>query len=106
MPAPALVLFSGGVDSTLIAALLHLSIPAHFPIDLANVSFTGASSPDRVSSLDTLTELRRWAPQRLWRLIEVDSCLQDVDAIRQGFIAKTHIIWTRIHVLRFWSWTQ
>lgn len=81
-PAPVLVLFSGGVDSTLLAALLHLCLPPHLPIDLANVSFSEETSPDRVGSILGVKELRQWAPQRLWRLIEVDSCLEEVDELR------------------------
>lgn len=81
-PAPVLVLFSGGVDSTLLAALLHLCLPDNVPIDLANVSFAEETSPDRISSISSIKELRQWAPQRLWRLIEVDSCLEEVDELR------------------------
>ena len=37
------VLFSGGIDSVVLAALLHLCMDdAQEPIDLINVAFTGA----------------------------------------------------------------
>jgi hypothetical protein len=72
-PAPLLVLFSGGVDSTLLALLAHESLPPEAPIDLASICFAGGTSPDRLAVLDALAELRAAAPGRRWRLILV-SC--------------------------------
>lgn len=69
--APLLVLFSGGVDSVLLAALAHRCLPPGAPIDLANVCFDAGRSPDRQAAIAALQELRQWAPQRNWRLLEV-----------------------------------
>jgi hypothetical protein len=77
-PSPVLILFSGGVDSTFIAALAHLALPPEVPIDLSNVCFVGGASPDRLAAHSALLELAACAPQRQWRLIEVDSSLEEV----------------------------
>ena len=37
-------------------------------------------SPDRRSALLALAELSSWAPDRIWRLIEFDSTLEETDA--------------------------
>ncbi|KFM26828.1 Asparagine synthetase domain-containing protein 1 [Auxenochlorella protothecoides] len=78
--APLMVLFSGGVDSTLLAALAHQALPPCMPIDLVSVCFDAGRSPDRLSALDALRELRAWAPRRRWRLVRIDCGLADVDA--------------------------
>eukprot|EP00803_Ostreobium_quekettii_P010644 evm.model.scf_78.13 EVM.evm.TU.scf_78.13 scf_78:150143-155524(-) len=86
-PAPVLILFSGGVDSTLLAALTHRALPPGVPIDLANVSFDGLRSPDRQGGRSSVEELSEWAPDRLWRLIEVDSDLAEVDRHRNHLLS-------------------
>lgn len=77
--APIMILFSGGVDSTLIAALAHQCLPPDVPIDLSNVCFDGGRSPDRLAARSALAELAAYAPSRAWRLVEVDRTLEDVD---------------------------
>ena len=77
--SPVLVLFSGGVDSVLVAALAHRCLPPGLPLDLCNVCFDAGRSPDRIAARAALRELSAWAPGRAWRLIEVDATLEDTD---------------------------
>ncbi|XP_057777286.1 uncharacterized protein LOC130995856 [Salvia miltiorrhiza] len=73
--APIAVLFSGGLDSMIIAALLHQCIDSKYDIDLLNVSFDGESAPDRISARAGLVELQKIAPSRRWNLVEIDADL-------------------------------
>ena len=77
--APVAILFSGGVDSTLLAALAHECMEPALPIDLVSICFDGGASPDRASALDALAELAAWAPALRWRLLLLDATLADVD---------------------------
>eukprot|EP00898_Chlorokybus_atmophyticus_P002784 jgi/Chlat1/3506/Chrsp23S03693 len=86
--ASVAVLFSGGVDSMLLAALAHEHIPITEPIDLSNVCFFGGKSPDRQTARAGLVELQRIAPQRKWRLIEVDMDIdKDVEPCKDKLMA-------------------
>ncbi|XP_073059357.1 uncharacterized protein [Primulina eburnea] len=73
---PLAVLFSGGLDSMIIAALVHHCIDKKYEIDLLNVSFDGESAPDRISARAGLKELQKNAPFRRWNLVEIDADLQ------------------------------
>ncbi len=53
------VLFSGGIDSTLLAIFTHLALPPSVVIVLVNVSFDPLKGPDRITSLVAFTELKR-----------------------------------------------
>ncbi|KAK6133906.1 hypothetical protein DH2020_032367 [Rehmannia glutinosa] len=66
--APIGVLFSGGLDSMIIAALLHQCIDSE-------CNFDGESAPDRISARAGLKELQKIAPSRRWNLIEIDADL-------------------------------
>lgn len=69
-PAAVLVLFSGGLDSAVVARLAHDHCPPGEPIDLSSVCFANGQSADRVAARSAVEELRRAAPGREWRLIE------------------------------------
>lgn len=81
--ASVAVLFSGGIDSVVLAALTHRHVPANQPIDLINVSFFNDSvdgdsqssltrSPDRLAAILSYNEMQSRFPERTWRFIAVD----------------------------------
>ena len=58
-PTPSVqVLFSGGIDSTILAALLCEVLDPSISLDLVNVSFDPDRSPDRISSLFAIADLK------------------------------------------------
>lgn len=71
--APIAILFSGGLDSMILAALLDQCLTPNCEIDLLNVSFDGPHAPDRISAKAGVIELQRIAPLRRWRLVEIDA---------------------------------
>lgn len=52
-------MFSGGLDSTLIGALLAECLDKDVTIDLINVSFDAETSADRITSILSYYELRK-----------------------------------------------
>ncbi|KAJ6017670.1 hypothetical protein N7451_001049 [Penicillium sp. IBT 35674x] len=95
--AKVAVLFSGGLDCTLLARLSHDILPIEEPIDLLNVAFenprvaaaAAASSkrqnlplslpdstyeacPDRITGRSAYNELQKTCPGRNWRFIAID----------------------------------
>jgi asparagine synthetase B (glutamine-hydrolysing) len=78
------ILFSGGLDCTVLAALAHKNIPHHQPIDLINVCFDPKhASPDRQTSVLSYIDLCRLYPERNWRLVAVDVDVKQVFACRE-----------------------
>ena len=88
------ILFSGGLDCTLLAHYTHLHTPPSQPIDLINVAFIGhlpASSallhcPDRITAYNSLHELHRLHPSRHYRLLCVDVTLAGLEATKDGLV--------------------
>lgn len=67
------ILFSGGVDSTVLAALADRILPIDEPIDLLNVAFfSDVRTPpaDRQTGLQALSELNH---SRTWNFVKVKS---------------------------------
>ncbi|GAB4829046.1 hypothetical protein Ancab_018705 [Ancistrocladus abbreviatus] len=75
---PVAVLFSGGLDSMILAALLHECLDPKYGIDLLNISFEGQSAPDRITARSGVEELKRVAPLRRWTLVEIDADLSNL----------------------------
>lgn len=79
------VLFSGGLDCSTLARMMHDILPHNEPIDLLNVAFENprisnnltaeesySQCPDRITALATYAELIEVCPERLWRLVKID----------------------------------
>ncbi|XP_050423030.1 asparagine synthetase domain-containing protein CG17486 [Adelges cooleyi] len=72
------ILFSGGIDSAILALLASNFVEFDEPIDLLNVSFEKPTDlgnyncPDRQTCLNTLEELKKLCPTRCWNLIELN----------------------------------
>jgi asparagine synthetase B (glutamine-hydrolysing) len=79
------VLFSGGIDSTLLALLAHNHVPRDQPIDLLNVAFD-ENAPDRVTGLVALEELKTLAPDREWNFVAIDVKKPELDEARSELI--------------------
>lgn len=104
------ILFSGGIDCTILACLADQLIDPHLPIDLINVSFerivrngTNKSSPidyntpDRLSALASLDELKRLSPQRQWNLIIVNVTRNELNETLRSKIC--HLVYPLTSVL-------
>jgi asparagine synthetase B (glutamine-hydrolysing) len=90
--APVAVLFSGGLDSTVLAALVNKELPEGVPIDLINVAFGDekqtSNAPDRVTCMQSYDDLLQIAPKRPWRLVlvnvpktELEHCMSEVASL-------------------------
>uniref|UniRef100_A0A336LXQ2 CSON009715 protein n=1 Tax=Culicoides sonorensis TaxID=179676 RepID=A0A336LXQ2_CULSO len=90
------ILFSGGLDCSILAKLADIHIPRDQPIDLINVAFEKVKRkpnprqtnkekdvireqvpidwnvPDRLTAHQTFNELKKICPDRQWKLVEVN----------------------------------
>ncbi|XP_058459210.1 asparagine synthetase domain-containing protein CG17486 isoform X2 [Malaya genurostris] len=78
------ILFSGGIDCTIIALLVDKFVDQDIPIDLINVAFQKVERPgnqksviswdvpDRLTGRATLKELHILRPKRKWQFVEVN----------------------------------
>lgn len=89
------ILFSGGIDCSILAILADKFIDKTIAIDLINVSFEkivrnqiksneNYETPDRLTSRQTLEELIQLRPQREWNLVEVNVTREELkDALKR-----------------------
>lgn len=85
--AKVAILFSGGLDCTLLARITHSVLPLDEAVDLINVAFENPRSmaartgppvspyelcPDRVTGRSSYTELTQVCPERNWRFVAVN----------------------------------
>ena len=109
-PPRVAVLFSGGLDCTVLARILHDTLPKTQDIDLLNVAFenprvvqaAGASQlsqtprsvysfcPDRITGLSSYSELLTICSGRTWRFISIDIPYSDTLAHRSRVISLIH----------------
>lgn len=98
------IMFSGGIDSALLAHLVNLILPINerylfeilikyvktvFSIDLLNVSFD-PTSPDRKTSIRSYNELKTLSPMRNYKLILIDKNLQDIEEQEKDLLEKIY----------------
>lgn len=92
--APLGVLFSGGIDCMVLAALADRYVRPDRAIDLLNVAFenprtqkNGKGStydvPDRKTGRAGVEELKRLAPSRQWNFVEIDVSYFEATAARR-----------------------
>lgn len=108
--AKVAVLFSGGLDCTLLARLAHDALPKKESIDLINVAFENPrvaaalkakhekenrkeqmpsiyeSCPDRITGRAAHAELQKVCPHRVWRFVAVNIPFQEFSAHREEVI--------------------
>ena len=98
------VLFSGGLDCTILARLCHDLLSPNESIDLLNVAFEnprihsklepGTSPyelcPDRITGRSSYTELVQLCPGRRWRFVEVNVPYTETVAHRATVMALMH----------------
>ncbi|KAK4883966.1 hypothetical protein RN001_000237 [Aquatica leii] len=80
------VLFSGGIDCTILTLLLDQYIDKNRPIDLLNVAF-GTKVPDRQTGMQSFEELKRLRPNRNWNFMELNVEQDELNEKREQFVA-------------------
>uniref|UniRef100_A0A023F173 Putative asparagine synthase n=1 Tax=Triatoma infestans TaxID=30076 RepID=A0A023F173_TRIIF len=88
------ILFSGGLDSTILAAIANYVAPQDESIDLYNVAFErygtksdGFLVPDRKNGYESLKELSLLYPQRKWNFVEINVSQEELGELRSQHIA-------------------
>lgn len=84
------ILFSGGIDSLVLAVLADKHLPSEEPIDLLNVAFgsTSFDVPDRQTGLQGLKELRRLS-KRTWNFVQIDVTSEEAKKYQNRILELT-----------------
>lgn len=81
------ILFSGGLDSSILALLANVHLPQDYIIELVNISFMGEMAADRLSAQYVFDyELTRLAKFRQWKFYKVDISKEEYDHYRSHII--------------------
>ncbi|XP_001604247.1 asparagine synthetase domain-containing protein 1 [Nasonia vitripennis] len=96
------LLFSGGLDSAILAVMAHRNINPNETIDLINVAFEKKNNsnyevPDRITGRKTFNELLKICPNRNFNFIEVNVSEQELKIYRSTQIAN--LVYPRATVL-------
>ncbi|CAG2113319.1 unnamed protein product [Medioppia subpectinata] len=83
--ASTAILFSGGLDSTVIALLADECVPSQLPIDLLNVAFD-SDAPDRETGLKAWDELKTLRPNRRWNFVSIYVSKEELQTMRDKHI--------------------
>lgn len=83
--ASTAILFSGGIDSSVVALMADQFVPPHLPIDLLNVAFNN-DAPDRETGLRAWEELRILRPSRKWNFVSIHISKEELETYRAKHI--------------------
>ncbi|KAM0722869.1 hypothetical protein Q7P37_001067 [Cladosporium fusiforme] len=107
-PTRLAILFSGGLDCTVLARLSHDLLPGSEPIDLLNVAFQNPrihknsdeneesylaafeSCPDRITGRASYAELCQVCPDRQWRFVAINIPYTETVEHRDSVIRLMH----------------
>ncbi|KAH7039755.1 asparagine synthase [Microdochium trichocladiopsis] len=104
------ILFSGGLDCTVLARLAHELVPTSQGLDLINVAFENPrlvaqylkqpeearkmdfyeTCPDRITARKAFAELKQSCPGRSWRLITVNIPFEETMAHKPTVVSLIH----------------
>lgn len=88
------ILFSGGLDSAILALIANTFVDDGEPIDLYNVAFQRTAQhkfnnvPDRINGRNTLEELKSLCPNRIWNFVEINISPEELSEERNNHISK------------------
>ncbi|ETN66017.1 asparagine synthetase [Anopheles darlingi] len=101
------ILFSGGIDCTILALLADEVVPSSTAIDLLNVAFEKVcrnpkqsmapvdwNVPDRLTGKESLEELRILRPKRKWNFVEINVTRKELNAHRDTISQLVHPLQT------------